>query len=256
MRRPGKPFWTYGLLGRKHFLGKRMKAGTTLVEMVVAMLLTSILLTAVVGILSPASKLFVRMQKLQYGQVVLDNTIQELRRMMEDAAGYLKIYDICEKDTQIEEKEGAESGHGLEFMNTEGYVVLISAEGCPDTDIYMGTSKMDTIAADDMKPGRLLARYYAVKTGDHYFYKDKNGRAVARAAQKVFADGYYMGNFLEIDFSYPPGLNEGDAVRYLEAEVKLYRDEEKQELLVQDHVTLDLRYQAVKKTEVTARQEP
>ena len=240
----------------KPVFGKKARAGTTLVEMVVAMLLTSILLTAVVGILSPAAKLFVRMQKLQYAQIVLDNTIQELRTITEDAAGYVKIYDFCKADTQMEEKEGTESGHALEFLNTEGYVVLISTEGCPDTEIYMGTLKVDTVRSEDVKPGRLLARYYAFKTGDNYFYKDKNGQAVARAVQKVFADGYYMGNFLEIEFSYPPGLNEEDPAGYLEAEVRLFGDEEKQELLVQDHVTLDLRYQAVKKTAATVRQEP
>lgn len=252
MTRPGKtPGGDEGQDGIK-----ARKGGATLVEMVVAMLLTSILLTAVVGILSPAAKLFIRMQKLQFAQMILDNTIQELRTVTEDAKGYVKIYDICASDTQMEEKEGAESGLALEFVNTEGYVVLISTEGCPDTDIYMGTSKMDTIAAAETGPGRLLARFYAFKTGDQYFYRDKTGRAVARAVQKVFADGYYMGNFLEINFSYPPGLNEDDEVSYLEAEVRLYRDEGKQELLVQDHVTLDLRYQAVKKTGVTARQEP
>lgn len=241
---------------RTEIMRKQAKAGTTLVEMVVAMLLTSILLTAMVGILSPAAKLFVRMQRLQFAQVVMDNTVQELRSMLEDAAGYLKIYDICEIDTQLEEKDGAESGLALEFLNTQGYVTLISTGGCPDTDIYMGTLQIDTIQAADVEPGRLLARYYAFRTGDNYYYKDKSGRAVARAVQKVFADGYYMGNFLEIEFSYPPGLNEGDEVGYLEAQVKLFGDEGKQELLVQDHVTLDLRYQAVKKTTVTARQEP
>ncbi len=233
----------------------RQNAGTTLVELIVSMCLMSILMAAVVGILSPAAKLFVRMQRLQFAQVILDNVIQELRSMTQDAAGYVKVYDTCEPDTPMGDKTGEEEGLALEFLDTQGYVTLISTQGCPDTDIYLGTQKIDAIKAEDQKPGRLLIRYYAQGTGERYVYEDKNGQAVARALQKVFADGAYMGNYLEIIFSYPPGLAPGDQVEYLNAQVAIYRDEEKTKLWVRDQVILDLRYHAVKKTDPTAQKE-
>lgn len=226
-----------------------------MVELVVSMFLMSLLMAAVVGILSPGAKIFVRMQRLQFAQMILDNVIQELRSITEDAAGYIKLYDTCGPDTPMGDKLGAEEGLALEFLDTQGYVTLISTQGCPETDIYLGTQKIDTIKAEDRKPGRLLIRYYAPETGERYRYEDKNGQAVARALQKVFADGAYMGNYLEITFSYPPGLSPGDKVEYLNAQVAIYRDEEKTRLWVQDQVTLDLRYHAVKKSDPTAQKE-
>lgn len=234
---------------------KRRKAGTTLVELIVSMFLMSILMAAVVGILSPAAKLFVRMQRLQFAQVILDNVIQELRGITENASGYVKLYDTCEPDTLMGDKVGEEEGLALEFLDTQGYVTLISTQGCPETDIYLGTQKIDTMKAEDQKPGRLLIRYYAQGTGERYYYENKDGRAVARALQKVFAEGAYMGNYLEITFSYPPGLAPGDKVEYLNAQVAVYRDEAKTKLWVKDQVTLDLRYHAVKKMDPTAQKE-
>ena len=55
------------------------KSGTSLVEMVAALLIFSILMTMIVAVIHPASKIFVQMQRLQYAQVILDNTMQELR---------------------------------------------------------------------------------------------------------------------------------------------------------------------------------
>ena len=62
----------------------------TLVELVVSMLLVAIIMAMVVGILSPAAKIFLRMQKLQYAQQILDNTAAQLQDM---AGG---SHQICE----------------------------------------------------------------------------------------------------------------------------------------------------------------
>ena len=62
-------------------LRRYRKSGTSLVEMVVTLLVFGIMMTMMVGVLSPAAKIFVRIQKLQYAQIILDNTIQELRGM-------------------------------------------------------------------------------------------------------------------------------------------------------------------------------
>lgn len=233
-------------------LRKCRKSGMSLVEMVVTLLVFGIMMTMMVGVLSPAAKIFVRIQKLQYAQIVLDNTIQELRGMTRDATGYVKIYEKCSETDQIAGQAGAQSGQGLEFVNEDGYVVLISAEGCPGTGIYRGNQLLSTVNPGDVPAGRLFARYYVREKDGKYLYEDVSGLPVARAVGSIFTDRYYMGNYLEIIFSYPPGTDPDGKVDYLEAEVRLYSDAEKNELVVKESVALDLRYNVNRQDRETA----
>lgn len=82
----------------------------TLVELVVSMLLVAIIMAMVVGILSPAAKIFLRMQKLQYAQQILDNTAAQLQDMAGEATKYVKIYV---DGNNIAEAVGAASGSAL-----------------------------------------------------------------------------------------------------------------------------------------------
>ena len=79
---------------KKRWKRRQIKGGegTTLVELVVAMLLLGIIMTMIVGILSPAARLFLRMERLQRAQVILDNVILELQGIADNATGYVKIY--------------------------------------------------------------------------------------------------------------------------------------------------------------------
>lgn len=224
--------------------------GTTLVELVVAMLLLGIIMTMIVGILSPAAKLFLRMERLQRAQVILDNVILELQGIADNATGYVKIYPQGQQSPVG--ATGAGAGGMLEFINPDNYVTLVSAEGCQATDILAGGAKIDSVGAVDS--GRLLARYYTRDVASQtYQYTDAAGSPAARAVAAVFADDYYIGNYLEVTFSYPADvLSEGDRVAALEADVKLYSDKEKSNLVVQESVLLYLRYAVVRKDKVTA----
>ncbi len=223
--------------------------GTTLVELVVAMLLLGIIMTMIVGILSPAAKLFLRMERLQRAQVILDNVILELQGIADNATGYVKIYPQGQQSPVG--ATGAGAGGMLEFINPDNYVTLVSAEGCQATDILAGGAKIDSVGAVDS--GRLLARYYTRDVASQtYQYTDAAGSPAARAVAAVFADDYYIGNYLEVTFSYPAGVSARDRVACLEADVKLYSDREKNNLMVQEKVRLYLRYAAVRKDEVTA----
>ena len=51
----------------------KTKEGMTLVETMVSILLVMIMLTMVVAVVSPAFKVFIRMQRLQFAQMILDN---------------------------------------------------------------------------------------------------------------------------------------------------------------------------------------
>lgn len=65
------------------------KDGTTLVETIVTMLLISIMFAMAATALSSAAKMFVREQRLQYAQSILDTTMTELRGIVENADGYI-----------------------------------------------------------------------------------------------------------------------------------------------------------------------
>ncbi len=236
---------------KKRWKRRQIKGGegTTLVELVVAMLLLGIIMTMIVGILSPAARLFLRMERLQRAQVILDNVILELQGIADNATGYVKIYPQGQQSPVG--ATGAGAGGMLEFINPDNYVMLISAEGCQATDILAGGAKIDSVEA--VESGRLLARYYTRDVASQtYQYTDAAGSPAARAVAAVFADDYYMGNYLEVTFSYPAGVSAGGGVACLEADVKLYSDKEKNNLVVQESVLLYLRYAAVRKDEVTA----
>ena len=209
----------------------------TLVELVVSMLL-------VVGILSPAAKIFLRMQKLQYAQQILDNTAAQLQDMAGEATKYVKIYV---DGNNIAEAVGAASGSALEFVNPEGYITLLAAVSMPAG-----------VQAEEVQKGRLVARYYNIAnttdTGTYQYNYTKGGNQIARAMARIFTDGYYMGNYLEIEFAYPAGAAAGSPVTYLEAKLSLYNHEDRmpEHLVAQEDVVLDFRYTVEREDEETA----
>jgi len=104
----------------------------------------------------------------------------------------------------------------------------------------------------DVPAGRLFARYYVREKDAKYHYEDASGQPIARAVSSIFTDGYYMGNYLEIIFSYPPLAAPDEVVDYLEAEVRIYGDEQRNELVVKESVVLDLRYEVKRQDGITA----
>ena len=57
----------------------KTKEGMTLVETMVSILLVMIMLTMVVAVVSPAFKVFIRMQRLQFAQMILDNVEEDMK---------------------------------------------------------------------------------------------------------------------------------------------------------------------------------
>lgn len=134
------------------------RKGTTLVETMVTLFLISILMAMAASALSSASRIFVRIQKTQYAQSVLDTTMTELRTITKDATGYVKLY---ERTTAMEEQYGGSKGtntkgNAIEFMTPEGFVELVSANGCSETEIHIGDKV--TGKADAVETGQLLTQ--------------------------------------------------------------------------------------------------
>ena len=231
---------------KRHLCNKK---GTTLVETMVSLLLITVLLAMAAGALSSAFRIFLRIQKTQYAQSVLDTAMTELRTQTKDATVYVKIYD---SGNEVADREGTDSGAALEFMNKEGYVVLLTTDGCEQTSLYI-TDKL-TGTAEQVGSGELLARYYFPQGGITAGYTYAKGQIpVARAVAAVFGKGFYMGNYLEVTYSFPDGVADGATVDGITATLKLYADEAHTKELASDTELLSFRHRVVRKDAVTAK---
>ena len=227
----------------------REKKGTTLVETMVTLLLITILMAIAAVSLSSAFRIFLRIQKAQYAQSVLDTAMTELRTLTKDATVYVKIYG---NGTDVTGKPGASTGDAIEFMNKEGYVVLLTTDGCAQTDLYI--TGRNTGTADAVDAGELLERYYFPQRGITTDYTYAEGQTpVARAVAAVFGKGFYMGNYLVVTYSFPDGVADGATVDGITATLKLYADEAHTIELASDTELLSFRHRVVRKDAVTAK---
>lgn len=230
----------------------KRKEGMTLVETVVSMLLIMIMLTMVVAVVSPAFKVFIRMQRLQFAQMVLDNVEEDIKAELRNATTYVKIYDKDSEDgTGIIDTAGVNKGEVLEYVNTQGYIVLVSANGCAETDIYRGTTKSGQYAP--VSSGQLLYRYYlntkSIEGQRATYNYTMDGKPSARAATTAFGSGYYMGNYLKIEFAFSDETcNNGDTINDIKVSVYLYDSSEMkdEDLVAQEDFFVDFRYKVVR----------
>lgn len=231
---------------KKHLYNKK---GATLVETMVSLLLITVLLAMAAGALSSAFCIFLRIQKTQYAQSVLDTAMTELRTQTKDATVYVKIYGSGNK---VADQAGTVSGSALEFMNKEGYVVLLTTDGCEQTSLYI-TDKL-TGTAEQVGSGELLARYYFPQGGITAGYTYAKGQTpVARAVAAVFGKGFYMGNYLEVTYSFPDSVADGATVDGITATLKLYADEAHTKELASDTELLSFRHRVARRNAVTAK---
>lgn len=227
----------------------RERAGTTLVETLVSLLLMSILIGMAARVLSGAYRVYLRLQKTQYAESILDTAMTEVRDLANDACGYVKLYP---DGAQIAGQVGNETGTAMEFLDSNGYVVLISTDGCEETTLYRGNDLENVIGTQEALPkGRLLARYYNRKNDGTYLYTDGT-KPVARAAAEAYGEGFYMGYYLKVTYRVPDETADGGALSSLVADVALYQDENCTELVISDTEILDFRYKIKYSEGVTA----
>lgn len=238
------------LLPNMRHLGKEKK-GTTLVETMVTLFLISIMMAMAASALSSASKIFVRIQKTQYAQSILDTTMTELRNITKDASGYVKIYPAG-TGFSVGAK-GHKNGRVLEFLNPEGYVVMVSQDGCKKTQIYIGDNMTGT--SDEVEKGQLLTRYYFRNSNTGTYVYQKGSQLVARAVAPVFGKGFYMKNYLDIEYSVPNDTPDGSTVNSVVATVTLYSDKDRTNVVATDSETLEFRQPLTYKEAVTAIKE-
>lgn len=226
-------------------------AGVTLAETTVTLMLISIMMIMAASALSSAFRVFSRIQRSQYAQSVVETVMTELKNLTQDAEGYVKIYSAS--DSQIANNSGSFSGNTLEFLNKEGYVVLLSQQGCQKTSLLVNGEKNGT--ADEIPAGQLVARYYmreiTDKTAGRYQYSHEKV-PVARAVTRVYGSGFYMGNYLEITYSLPEDNEGSSMISGIMATVALYSDAACTDKIAMDSEILEFRKEVKCEMGVTA----
>lgn len=212
----------------------RDRGGMTLVELLVAASLLCVVITMFAAALRPAAETTRRIEDLNNAQIIADDLLETLRGEIENAQTYIKCYP---SGSSIAGDSGAAAnGSSIEFKNSDGFAVLLSAEGCADTAIVRTTTAAGTTTSKAIAPGYLIERWYRLSTDNTYIFSE-NDTPTARALTAVYdPKGFYMGFTVKLDFSVD---YTEQAAKSVTATVTVYRGANK---MYSDSLVIDLRY--------------
>lgn len=217
----------------------RDRGGMTLVELLVAASLLCVVITMFAAALRPAAETTRRIEDLNNAQIIADDLLETLRGEIENAQTYIKCYRSGSKIAG--DSGAAANGSSIEFKNSDGFAVLLSAEGCADTAIVRTTTAAGTTTAKAIAPGYLIERWYRLSTDNTYTFSE-NGTPTARALTAVYdPKGFYMGFTVKLDFSVD---YTEQAAKSVTATVTVYRGgtQKSANKMYSDSLVIDLRY--------------
>ena len=219
------------------------RRGTTLVELVAAMALLSLLLLMISGVLHPAAAAVQRAGQMHDARSLLDDVLEVVRMEVESACGYAKLY---EDGTNITEQEGTLGmGTALEYLNLNGEPVLVSAEGC-------GRAWLTQSQAEEVPTGRLFFLTRLRADADLTHPAEDDGLVLGASCREPYGEAYYGGMYLKVQFVPVGEAAEGVAAEGVEITAALYRDAERTELLLEESLVVELRNAPLWTTAITA----
>ena len=242
-------------------LRKRLsdRSGTTLVELLASLLLMGIAISMAVVILHGAYRIYQRIQRTQDAYSLVDTIGTELQGIVEDANGYVKLYADADAISGEKGTDGRSAGtETLEFLDANGYAVLMTAEGCSETALYTGNDPTDSAASkgsfEAVPAGQLVVRYYNRQNDGSYYYQKASGEKLARAAAKVYGEGFYMDYQVKVTFRLPEGTaaSSGTKLGSLQAEVSV-SEKNAQEPIASDTFVLEFRRELQYSDSITAK---
>ena len=220
------------------------RAGVTLVELIVSVMLLVLAIGMFAAALPAATHSVRRLEDLNNAQLVAENLLETLRGKLETAEGYVKCYA---DGAAIADTTGVTDGAAIEFRQENGYTALISADGCDATELRRVTSGEAGTTTDPVDPGYLLERYYYSPDSTYVF--SEGATPIARALTTSYSEGAYMGFKAQTDFSLH--LTAGGAAEAVTVTVTIYRDDPADPVLT-DSAVIDLRYKPAYRSDVTA----
>lgn len=157
----------------------RGREGMTLVELIVSAGLLCLVIAVFSASLRPAAEISRRTQELNSAELIADDLLETVRSRVETATEYIKCY---ENGADITDQTGSSRGSAVEF-GTSNAVELLTADGCAETAIMVGSRPAGTEAA--VEKGYLLERYYDNSTGVFYSKTRTASRARARSRRPM-----------------------------------------------------------------------
>ncbi len=245
--------WTAALRGR---LSDR--SGTTLVELLASLLLITIAVSMAAVVLHGAYRIYQQIQRTQDAYSLVDTIGTELRGIAEDANGYVKLYQSADSISEQVGTDGKISGaEVLEYLDENGYVVLLTAEGCEETSLYTGNNPEDSAASqgsfEAVPKGQIVLRYYNRQKDGSYYYQTASEKKIARAAAKVYGEGFYMDYQVQVKFRLSDGSPDSEGkISAILAEVSI-SEKDGTEPIAKDTFVLDFRSKLKYSDSITAK---
>lgn len=165
-----------------------------------------------------------------------------MRSRVETATEYIKCY---ENGADITGQTGSSHGSAVEF-GTSNAVELLTADGCAETAIMVGSRPAGTEAA--VEKGYLLERYYDNSTGVFYSKTRTARRARARSRRPMQRAFTWV--------SAPVCTSSLTSPRTVTPPCTIFRDADMTDAVFSDSLLIDLRYDIPVKTGVTAQKRP
>lgn len=235
------------------------RSGTTLVELLASLLLMGIAVSMAAVILHGAYRIYQRIQRTQDAYSLVDTIGTELQGIAQDANGYIKLYQEADTISGQKGTDGKTSGaEALEYLDANGYAVLVTAEGCDETSLYTGNDPTDTAASqgtfEAVPAGQLVLRYYNRQKGGTYYYQTSAGNKLARAAARVYGEGFYMDYQVRVTFCLPEGKDVSSDTKLdsIQAEVSVSEKNGK-EAIATDTFLLEFRRELEYSDSITAK---
>lgn len=223
----------------------RDRRGMTLAELIVSAGLLGLAMALIGAALPPAARSVQRLEALNEAETVADDLLELVRSDLEAAQGYVKIYA---DDGDLAGRSGVDrgdTGSAVEFQNGDGFVLVLSAGGCGETQILKAAGTADTTQAA-VDPGYLLERWYSGDSRTGTYAYTTGGDLTARAVGMPYPKGAYLGFTVRLAFT----AGTGDTVT---AAATVLRPDGTE--LLTDELVIDLRYldlDSAYRTEVTA----
>lgn len=115
---------------------KNDRRGSTLVELMAAMGLMCLVMTMAAGCMLTGGAVLCRIERGNHARILLDQTLALLQEELENACGYIKIY---ESGLDTADREGTlGTGRAIEYLDAAGCPTLYTTEGCADCEIPEG----------------------------------------------------------------------------------------------------------------------
>lgn len=206
-------------------------AGTTLVELLVAMALMAMLTASAIMLIRPTLAAFERARQHTDGALAAQAVLDQLRGELVEAQGFLRLAQAgADPELVFSDSAKRREGNALYFGTDAGVMVLLDAGAVPETELQAPEAEQNKV--EPMEAGTLHCRRFVRAEGDGWQMGEASHR-LAWSCTQLLPDVVYGGGTLALRFSVAACREEENTdgtrcsrVQALDVEVRIFRGEE------------------------------